>query len=75
MHHYRSNKEGYATFSRRGDGYVFEDYIEGVSPPAVSIYKTDTDALQFLYDINRSYGQSDETELAVYQKILRSLQR
>ena len=75
MHHCRSNKEGYAIFSRRGDGYVFEDYIEGVSPPVVSNYKTDTDALQLLYDINRSYGQSDETELAVYQKILRSLQR
>ncbi len=75
MHHYRSNKEGYATFSRRGDGYVFEDYIEGSSPPVVSTYKTDADALQFLYEINRSYGQSDETELSVYQKILRSLQR
>ena len=75
MHHYRSNKEGYATFSRRGDGYVFEDYIEGASPPVVSTYKTDADALRFLYDMNRSYGQSDETELAVYQKILNSLQK
>ena len=45
MQHYRSNKEGYATFSRRGDGYVFEDYIEGASPPVVSTYKTDADAL------------------------------
>ncbi len=74
LQYYRSNKEGYAMFSRRGGVYLFEDFVEGASPPVVSTFKTDDEALQFLFEINRSYV-SDDSEVAVYTRILASLNR
>lgn len=75
MHQYSSNKEGYSIFSCRGAAYLFEDYIEGATPPVVSTFNSDEDALKFLYDTNRSYSSTNETEVTVYQRILSSLHR
>ncbi|OGK05581.1 MAG: hypothetical protein A2W80_17765 [Candidatus Riflebacteria bacterium GWC2_50_8] len=75
MHQYGSNKEGYSIFSRRGEAYLFEDFIEGATPPVVSTFHSDEEALKFLYDTNRSYSSSNETEVTVYQRILSSLHR
>ncbi|HOY67801.1 MAG TPA: ankyrin repeat domain-containing protein [Candidatus Ozemobacteraceae bacterium] len=69
---YRSDKEGYSWFSRRGDVYLFERFENGASPPIVTTIEGDDDALRYLYDSNRT-GAAAETELSVYRSILQSL--
>lgn len=76
---YRSDKEGYSVFSWRTDaypgqtpGYLFERFENGASPPDVTRLRTDEEALDSLYQTNRSRS-TDETELSVYEAILRSL--
>ncbi len=76
---YRSNKEGYSVFSWRADaysgqtaGYLYEWFENGAPPPAVTRFKTDEDALAFLFRANQTRAAS-ETELSVFETILRSI--
>ncbi|NLI77810.1 MAG: hypothetical protein GX442_15410 [Candidatus Riflebacteria bacterium] len=70
----RGNKEGYSVF-RWNEGVFQDEWFEnGAPPPDVTVFPTVAAALEHLYATNRTYA-ADETEVAVYQRILGSLDR
>lgn len=69
---YRSDKEGYSWFSWRGGVYICERFENGAPPPDITTLASNAEALEYLYDTNRT-GAAAETELSVYRQILQSL--
>lgn len=76
---YRSDKEGYSVFSWRASaypdhaaGYLYERFENGAPPPDVTHFRTDEEALEYLYQTNRTRS-AGETELSVYEAILGSI--